>query len=781
MANGYYLMAIFFVFLFKILYFCNFNIAKMKKLLLFVFTILLSLNALAQLEVRQGSFHKVEGFVNINMDKQTDDNDRPYAVLKIRTENIDGKQRRELDFKGDARTFFEVEYKDGEVWLYISYYASYIKISHDDLSSTEFYFPFDMEPKCGYELTLVNKAVTPGPVKEVYNFMIVSADQPNATIYIDNEYAGEQEVYKSFKAGEKHFWRIECELYHPESGEAVIPNKEGENFTVNKTLRPAFGYMNVTSTPEDGAVVFIDGKKVGQTPFKSDKLASGEHKVRVMKEMFSAAEKTFTVTDGNTTQAAMNMSANFVSVTITTDLESEIYVDNEKKGKGSWSGRLSDGAHALEARKASHKPAIKNVQLVLGKNETIVIPNPEPIYGTLEVVSNPIGANIIIDGKNFGTTPRVLANVLIGTHELKLEKTGCAPVTKTIILDETNKLTVNEKLSTGREISISTDGTGDKIFVDGNYIGTSPLTATLSFGEHEVKAVRDSKETSKKITVAQTGGDTSVQLAFSTNKTFTVNGVSFEMIAVKGGTFTMGSTDQYADSDEKITHNVTVSDFMIGKFEVTQKLWKAVMGSNPSYFKGDNLPVENVSWNDAQEFIKKLNQQTGQNFRLPTEAEWEYAARGGTNTSLYNGENIIIKGTSNSPNLDRLAWYGGNCGQNYTSSAGCDVSNGYNISGWSEKQYNDSKGGTHPVGLKQPNAYGLYDMLGNVWEWCQDRYGDYSSSSQTNPKGPTSGSSRVYRGGGWSSRARICRVSNRGIIAPDSRFSDLGFRLAADK
>ena len=122
----------------------------MKKCLIFVFAILLSFNALAQLEVRQGSFHKVEGFVNINLDKQTDDNYQPYAVLKVRTENIDGKQRRELNFKGDARTFFEVEYKDGEVWLYISYYASYIKISHDDLSSTEFYFPFDMEPKCGY-------------------------------------------------------------------------------------------------------------------------------------------------------------------------------------------------------------------------------------------------------------------------------------------------------------------------------------------------------------------------------------------------------------------------------------------------------------------------------------------------------------------------------------------------------------------------------------------------------------------------------------------------------
>lgn len=131
----------------------------MRRFVLLCWGLFLYMTAFAQLEVKEGSFKKVDGFVNINLDKQTDDNDRPYAVLKIRTENIDGKQRRELDFKGDARTFFEVEYKDGEVWLYISYYATYIKISHDDFSSTEFWFPFDMEPKCGYELTLVNKSL----------------------------------------------------------------------------------------------------------------------------------------------------------------------------------------------------------------------------------------------------------------------------------------------------------------------------------------------------------------------------------------------------------------------------------------------------------------------------------------------------------------------------------------------------------------------------------------------------------------------------------------------
>lgn len=683
------------------------------------------MTAFAQLEVKKGSFKEVPGFVNVNSDPnyQNDDNDLPFAVIKVRTENITDKQRRELKFEGNAGTFIMLEYKTGEVWVYLTAkYADYLKISHPDLSSTEFTLPYDLKPKCGYEMTLVNKT---GMVPEVdiYNYLVVSADQPNAAVYIDDVFEGEQFAQKSFMAGEKHRWRIECELYHTESGEAVIPDKEGENVTVEKKLRPAYGYLNVTSSPESGAIVYIDGKKVGVTPLTTDKLASGEHKVRVMKEMYSAVEKTFTVTDGNTTQAPMTMSANFVNVTVTTDSESDIYVDNELKGKGSWSGRLGEGNHAFEARKASHRNSVENIKLTLGQNESIVIPNPTPIYGTIDISTNPIGANIVIDGKNFGTTPRVLANVLIGTHELRLEKTGCTPVAKNITLDEKNKLTISEKL--------------------------------------------------------QTGGDTSVKLSFGLeNKTFTVNGVSFKMIYVKDGTFTMGCTSEQGgdcDSDEKPTHSVTLSDYYIGKFEVTVGLFRAFInetnyrtdadkegwsyvwtGSSLEKKNGvnwkcdangkvrssseDNHPVIHVSWNDAKTFCEWLTRKTGQTFRLPTEAEWEYAARGGNKSNGYK--------YSSSNAIGNVAWYWDNA---------------------------DKK--THAVGTKSPNELGIYDMSGNVYEWCQDWYGNYSSGSQTNPTGPSSGSLRVLRGGSWLNYARGCRISHRYNNNPDSRTFNYGFRL----
>ncbi len=227
-------------------------------------------------------------------------------------------------------------------------------------------------------------------------------------------------------------------------------------------------------------------------------------------------------------------------------------------------------------------------------------------------------------------------------------------------------------------------------------------------------------------------------------ETITVNGVSFKMVAVEGGTFTMGATSEQgsdAYSDESPTHSVTLSDFAIGETEVTQELWKAVMGSNPSIFSGTNLPVETVSWYDCQTFISKLNNLTGKNFRLPTEAEWEYAARGGNKSKghKYAGSNT----------LGDVAWY-----------------------------YGNSSSKTHPVKQKQANELGLYDMSGNVWEWCQDWYGSYSSSAQTNPTGPTSGSYRVLRGGSWISDARDCRVSSRGNTTPTNTYNFLGLRLA---
>ncbi len=212
-----------------------------------------------------------------------------------------------------------------------------------------------------------------------------------------------------------------------------------------------------------------------------------------------------------------------------------------------------------------------------------------------------------------------------------------------------------------------------------------------------------------------------------------------EMVFVQGGRFRMGSKDIW---NAKPVHEVELDDFYIGKYPVTQAQWKAVMGENPSSFKGDDRPVEEVSWEDAQGFIRKLNSLTGKSFRLPTEAEWEYAARGGQKGRGYT--------YSGSDNLHDVGWFEDNSGDE-----------------------------THPVGRKKANELGIYDMSGNVYEWCSDWYDDdyYEKSPRRNPQGPATGSLRLYRGGGWFSSPGICRCAHRLYYFPGSRRNIIGFRL----
>jgi formylglycine-generating enzyme required for sulfatase activity len=217
---------------------------------------------------------------------------------------------------------------------------------------------------------------------------------------------------------------------------------------------------------------------------------------------------------------------------------------------------------------------------------------------------------------------------------------------------------------------------------------------------------------------------------------------NMQLVFVKGGCYQMGSVEF---DDEKPVHQVCLSDFYMGKYEVTQSQWQKVMGNNPSFFKkcGPDCPVESVSWDDAQEFIKKLNAQSGKQYRLPTEAEWEYAARSG-------GKDEKWAGTSDESAVSRYAWYDKN-----------------------------SSRSTHKVGLKKSNGLGLYDMTGNVWEWCQDWYNEayYDDSPKDNPPGPDNGEQRVLRGGSWLVIADSARAGYRFRVNPGIGDYTLGIRL----
>lgn len=340
-----------------------------------------------------------------------------------------------------------------------------------------------------------------------------------------------------------------------------------------------------------------------------------------------------------------------------------------------------------------------------------------------------------------------MERLLVGSHTLVLKKSGYADIQQQFSVEEGKEASLSVKLPAGRSVQFTSEKPGMQIIVDGKKLGTTPLTAVVGFGHHSVSAMRGGDIIDvRDLDITSAGAP--LTMAFRDfNQTFTVNGVQFTMVAVEGGTFTMGATSEQgsdAEEDEKPAHKVRLSDYYIGQTEVTQALWEAVMGSNPSLFKGDNLPVEKVSWDDCQEFIQKLNQLTGKQFRLPTEAEWEYAARGGRKSRGYK--------YAGGNNIDSVAWYDDNSGNE-----------------------------THPVGTKQANELGIYDMSGNVREWCSDWNGDYQSSSRRNPQGPSYGLFRVGRGGSYYYNAGYCRVSCRSYDFPVLSYNNLGLRLSCNR
>lgn len=671
----------------------------------------------------------------------TDPNGQTCTLIKVETTQTG------FGFDTGVIQVVKTEQKIGEVWVYVQPRVKKITIMHQDYEPVrDYYFPTGALKEATVYLLKLRTAGAPvqaASTQQHSGFLIINSEPQGAEVWLNNESTGEVTPFRRKLAiGDEVPYRLSLPLYHDEAGMVTVdqPRKE-----LQFALRPAFGSVMVTSTPS-GALVFLDEKQVGQTPLTLDRIASGSHSLRLQAPQYAVERRNVSVADGQTANVAVTLAARFAEITVQAPQGAVVTVDGDRKGSGTLSWRQGEGLCDIVVSMAGHRDARRQLEVVAGRAQTVQL-TPQPIYGSASVDSDPMDAEIWIDGKQYGVTPNVVERLLVGSHTLVLKKSGCADLQQQFSVEEGKEASLSVKLTTGRSVQFTSEKPGMQIIVDGKELGTTPLTAVVGFGHHSVSAMRGGDIIDvRDLDITSAGAP--LTMAFRDfNQTFTVNGVQFTMVAVKGGTFTMGATSEQgsdADEDEKPAHEVTLSDYYIGQTEVTQALWKAVMGSNPSYFVGDNLPVENMSWNDCQVFIQKLNQLTGKQFRLPTEAEWEYAARGGRKSRGYK--------YAGSNDIGLVAWYEDNSGT-----------------------------GTHPVATKQANELGIYDMSGNVWEWCSDWYGDYQSSSQSDPQGPSSGFSRVGRGGSCYSSARYCRVSNRSSGTPDDRFNYLGLRLSCNR
>ena len=382
---------------------------------------------------------------------------------------------------------------------------------------------------------------------------------------------------------------------------------------------------------------------------------------------------------------------------------------------------------------------------------------------TLRIRANVSGARIYLDGVGTGLTPITIQTIQPGRYKVKVVKEGYVPYEERVSVSPGKVLEVwayLERVVTTGSISLSGSPEDAMAYLDGYFSGRVPCTIEqIEPGKHTLIVKKNGyNDWVEKVRVA--AGEM-VHLQANLKKevkeaiepgigvgSFT-NSIGMEFVLIPAGNFTMGSPrrERERDEDER-QHKVTITrPFYMQTTEVTQGRWKAVMGDNPSYFKGcgDDCPVENISWDDCQEFIRRLNQMEGTDkYRLPTEAEWEYACRAESVTRFYFGHD--------DRKLSEYAWYVANSGEQ-----------------------------THPVGQKEPNAWGLYDMHGNVWEWCQDWYKkSYPRRHVNDPKGPSSGSFPVSRGGSWNSNARYCRSAARYFVATALTYSYQGFRLVRE-
>ncbi len=439
----------------------------MKNFFSLLFLLIIGLGSLSG-EIAVKSFRKLESDMTARIDApKKDQNGDVCAIIKVVTTQTG------FIWEPDGLGIVSAENKGAEYWLYVPFGAKRITIKHPQLGVLRDYlYPMGIEKATVYEMVLVTGKVTTIVEETIESqWLMITPEPANALVYINDEFVKTGEYMAKLKPGAYNY-RVELPLYHTEAGSVEVGNTKK---TLSVKLKPAFGYIKISSQPESGAQVFVNGKlTTGTTPLTTEPIASGEHTVQVVKEMYQPITRKVQVMDGQTIPLDVILQPNFAELTINAPSGASIVLNNQQKGTGSWSGRLSAGIYSIEARLDKHRAAKQDIELTTGDKRTIEL-QPTPIYGSLDVVSSPSGAAIKINGKDYGTTPYTINKLLIGEYIVQLKKKGFVSTQKSILIKESQVVVINETLPNEVKIKINSNPENAQVLIDGKILGNTPI------------------------------------------------------------------------------------------------------------------------------------------------------------------------------------------------------------------------------------------------------------------------------------------------------------------
>ena len=456
-------------------------IYNMRRVVLML--LVLVATSLTAQNISVASFKLLENDLTANTKGTMEDdfNGEVSALIKVVT------TEKGFRFEGGMVGIVKVKQEVGEVWVYVPHGIKKITIRHDNLGVLrDYYFDIPIEKARTYEMVLttgrVETVVTHTVAKQFVVFNVSPADAVvelnDEVLSVDGDGVAQQLMpYGSYN------YRVSRPNYHTEAGRITV-TAEGK-IEKSITLRPNYGWIKVSGSSDyNGAYVYIDNERVGQFPYTSKELKSGTHTVKLVKSMYKTYEQKVTVSDNETTELNVQMIANFANVTLAAGADCEIWVDGELRGKEQWSGPLQIGDYTVEVRKASHRNASEIVRISTTEERTVQLKSPTPIYASLEISSTPSRSTVYLDGKEVGTTPLLMNDVLIGTHRIVLKKEGYSLADKQVELLEGIENKVYAELSNMKEVSIVSYPEGAIVTMDREYLGVTPLKATLACGEH---------------------------------------------------------------------------------------------------------------------------------------------------------------------------------------------------------------------------------------------------------------------------------------------------------